>query len=91
MCVIRDLISKYKKAFEKGHQPNWSAEVFIIVERIARQPLVYRLKDQNEEPIEGTFYEHEIQRIDKTDKVYKIEKVLKRRRGRGGRREIFVK
>ncbi|KAK3738818.1 hypothetical protein QZH41_000397 [Actinostola sp. cb2023] len=46
-------ISKVKKTFEKGYTPNWSVEIFTVSERLPRKPPVYRLKDQQGEPLEG--------------------------------------
>ena len=52
---------------------------------------MYTLKDYNNEPIIGSFYQSELQRIRTNENtVYKIEKVL-RRRVRNGKTELFVK
>ena len=72
-------ISKYKTVFSKGYTPNWSEEVFIITDLIARNPNVYKLKDLNNEPIEGIFYETELQKVINEDEVFKIERILKTR------------
>lgn len=71
-------ISKYKAVFEKGYLPNWTEEIFIISERIPRTPPVYRIKDCEANTLEGTFYEYELQKVDKSDDVYIVEKILKR-------------
>lgn len=83
-------VSKSKRTFEKGYVPNWSEEIFIIKQRLSRHPPVYMLHDQMNEPIEGIFYEPELQRVEHTDDVYIVEKVLKKRK-RGGKMEYFVK
>ena len=72
-------ISKYKTVFSKGYDPNWSEEIFVITELLARKPNVYKLKDLNDEPIEGIFNETELQKILNEDEIYKIEKILKSR------------
>jgi len=82
-------ISKVKKTFEKGYTPNWSLEIFIITERLPRPP-VYRLKDQQGEPLEGVFYEQEIQKVEKEDDVYQIESIVKKRKWKG-KLEYLVK
>jgi hypothetical protein len=33
-------ISKYKTTFSKGYTPNWSEEIFVVNEQIAREPSV---------------------------------------------------
>ena len=83
-------ISKYKTVFSKGYVPNWSEEIFVITELLARKPNVYKLKDLNDEPIEGIFYETELQKILNEDETYKIEKILKSRI-RNKHKEIYVK
>ena len=72
-------ISKFKRIFDKGYTPNWTGEVFIITTRIPRVPPVYKLKDLNNEEIEGVFYETELQKIIQTSQSFLIEKVLKKR------------
>ena len=88
-------ISRHKGTFEKGYVPQWSEEIFKIFKIIppnnTRYFALYSLKDLQNEPIEGTFYETEVQRVSEdTNREYKIETVLKRR-VRGKQRQILVK
>ena len=54
-------ISKYKRnVFDKGYTPNWTEEVFIIVKFQYTKPITYKLKDLNNEEIQGSFYEPEL-------------------------------
>ena len=78
-------VSKLKHVFEKGYTPNWSTEIFTVVRVVKTNPITYHLKDYQDEPISGGFYEQEIAKVRYPD-VYLIEKVLKRRKN-----EIFVK
>jgi len=55
-------IFKYKDLFEKGYTASWTNEVFKISEVIQSSPITYRIKDLNEEDIEGRFYENELQK-----------------------------
>ena len=83
-------LSKVKTTFEKGYRPNWTEEIFVISKCVKRNPPVYRIKDLEGEELEGTFYEEELQKVNKTDDdLYIIDKVLKRRK-RGGKTEYFV-
>lgn len=85
-------ITKYKHIFQKGYETNWSDEIFIITSVIERSPwLVYTLKDLKDEPIIGTFYEKELQKVtyDPTTK-HKIDKII-RTRYSGLTKELFVK
>ena len=68
-------ISKVR-TFEKSYLPNWTEEIFNISDAISTYPPTYRLKDCDGELIEGSLYDHELQRIIKMDDVYKIAKVI---------------
>ena len=76
-------ISKVKKTFEKGYLPSWTGEMFTIydVQRKTTPP-VYRLKDDNGEVLEGTFYQQELQKIAHKE-VYRVSRILKERQIRG--------
>ena len=70
-------ISKYKrKVFDKGYTPNWTEEVFTIDKIQYTNPITYKLKDLNNEEIQGSFYEPELLRA-KQD-VFRIDKVIRR-------------
>ena len=72
-------ISKYKrKTFDKGYAPNWTEEVFVIDEIQWTNPITYKIKDLNGEPIKGTFYREELEKTDQ--EVYRIEKSFVRQR-----------
>ena len=74
---FRVRISKYKrKTFDKGYTPNWTEEVFIVDEIQFTNPITYKIKDLNGEPIKGTFYREELQKTDQ--EVYRIEKVIRK-------------
>lgn len=83
-------ISKYKNIFEKGYESNWSAEIFKIYAISNRIPTVYKLKDLNNEIIEGTFYKNELQRVYvDSDTAYKIDKIIATK-GTGARKQYLV-
>ena len=79
-----------QRMFEKSYLPNFTEEMFMIYKRFARQVLVYRLKDDDGEILDGTFYEAELQKVIKEDDVYRVENVLRKRK-RKGVAEYFVK
>ena len=84
-------ISKAKGLFEKGYKPNWSEEIFTI-HAINKKyyPITYQLRDTQNQIIQGSFYEHELQSVDDSDKVYTVEKVL-RTRGQGKHKQYLIK
>ena len=83
-------ISKVKRTFEKGYLPNFSKEIFTVSKTISRRPPVYKLKDYDDEELQGTFYEAELQKVGKQDDVFDIEKILKKR-GKGKNVQYLVK
>jgi len=56
-------ISKHKRLFEKGYTNNWVTEIFQIEKIIFTDPVVFILKDLNQETLEGKFYLDEIQKV----------------------------
>lgn len=72
-------ISKNKHVFEKGYTPNWTTEIFTVDRVVAStSPVTYKLKDYQDKPISGGFYEEELLRVEYPD-TYLVEKVLKKR------------
>ena len=82
-------ISRNKGVFGKGYDANWSREIFTISHRFTRKYPVYRLFDSQLEPIVGTFYENELQKVTSPEE-YKIEKILEER-NKGKKTEYLVK
>ena len=69
-------ISLEKNIFEKGYETNWTQEIFTIYDIKYSNVPYYYLKDLNNEKLQGTFYEQELQKT-KQDDLYTIEKILK--------------
>jgi hypothetical protein len=87
-------LSKAKGTFEKGYRPNYTDELFRVRTVLPRVPVVYRIEDFAGELIEGTFYEKELQKVDKdlSATTWLIERVIRRRKNRDtGVQEAFVK
>ena len=83
-------ITRFKHVFEKGYASNWSGEIFQITNVIKRDPVVYKIKDLLGEPVDGVFYQPEIQRVQyNPEKSFHIDKILKKRY-KNGRTEILV-
>lgn len=70
-------ISKYKNAFEKGYEPNWTTEVFQISRVQQTHPITYLLKDHTGEHISGAFYEYELLKTKHPD-IFLVEKIIKK-------------
>ena len=55
-------IYAYKSAFTKGYIPRWTKEIFVIDEIMKTNPITYKIKDLNGEPLLGSFYIQELQK-----------------------------
>ena len=75
-------ISKARRTFKKGYLPQWTEEIFTVVERKSTQPPTFVLADYSGEVLKGTFYPQELQKVTKTDDVYRVDKKLKRTKNR---------
>ncbi|KAK3917814.1 Putative uncharacterized transposon-derived protein [Frankliniella fusca] len=81
-------ISREKQVLEKGYTWNWSEEIFKIVQVIPHAVPLYRLEDVDKDPIEGTFYETELQNVTKPE-AFKIAYIV-RSKGSKGKRQHLV-
>ena len=72
-------LNKIHRTFEKGYLPGWTEEVFIV-DKVKPFP-AYKIKEWDGTPVEGTFYEPDLQKVYVTD-VFRVEKVLKRQKNR---------
>ena len=61
----------------KKDTPNWTKEISEIVDIQNTNPVTCKVKDLNGEPVDGSFYEPELQKA--TQDVFRIEKVIQRR------------
>jgi len=55
-------ILKKKGLFEKGFTPNWTEEVFTVSKIQITNPVTFKMTDYNDEEIQGTLYEQELQK-----------------------------
>ena len=62
--------------FDKGYTQRRTEEVFKISKIKLTIPVTYKITDYNGEDIQGSFYEHELQKT--SQKTFGIEKVLRR-------------
>ena len=56
-------VSKLKNMFEKKYTPNWSCETFTIIDIKKSNPIMYYLKDYQDQHVAGGFYEKELHKI----------------------------
>ena len=70
-------ITKKKGTFEKGYTSRWTEEVFTVSRIQYTVPPTYKITDYNDEEIQGTFYEQELQKT--TQDIFRIERVIRKR------------
>ena len=70
-------ITKKKKIFDKGYTQRWTEEVFKISKIQLTIPVTYKITDYNEEVIQGSFYEEELQKT--SQNTFRIEMALRRK------------
>lgn len=85
-------LSHVKHVFKREYSEHWTREVYFVTDRMMKQNIAcYKVKDIQNEPVTGIFYEHELQKTEyQEDAVYKIENIVARRI-RKGQREALVK
>lgn len=81
-----------RKPFSKELDLHWTQELFKIAHRYKRQEIpLYRIRDFHDQPIKGTFYTQELQKVNKGEDIeWQVEKILKRQR-RGGKTYVLVR
>jgi len=72
-------LNKIHRTFAKGYLPGWTEEVFVV-HRVVPGPVpTYKIREWDDTPVQGTFYEEDLQKVHVSD-VFRIEKVLKRQK-----------
>ena len=85
-------LSKKAETFKKGYTPGWTEEVFVISRRVPGTPPLYKIQEWDGSPIEGSFYEQELQPVTvEASDLFRIESILKRRTRKGREPEVLVK
>ncbi|RWS23108.1 hypothetical protein B4U80_04805 [Leptotrombidium deliense] len=85
--VRNNLYSKIPKTklakFNIGYEQNYTTEIFEICEIRKTNPITYKIKDFNNEIIEGIFYEEELVKYNKKNDVYIFEKIIRKKKVNG--------
>ena len=83
---IGDLVRislKRRDVFDKpSSNIKWSEELFKIYSINKSNVITYKIKDLNDEIIEGIFYERELQKTKNTSGVYIIEKIIRKNKNK---------
>ena len=77
---VNDLVRislKRRTIFDKASaNTKWSEELFKIHSINRSNVITYKIKDLNDEIIDGIFYQQELQKTKNTSEVYIIEKII---------------
>ena len=65
------------RRFEKRYYQGWTVEEFEISKAFIDDPPYHKIKDLKGTILEGTFYEHELQKVEKTTTFTKLSPFLK--------------
>ena len=83
---INDLVRislKRRDLFDKpSSNIKWSEELFKIHSINKSNVITYKIKDLNDEIIEGIFYERELQKTKNNSEVYVIEKIIRKNKNK---------
>ena len=81
-------ISHLRHTFMREYEQKWTEEIYIVAKRYLRDGLpIYKLTQYDHEPLEGTYYEQELQLV-KEPETYRIEKVLRTRKVKGEKQHL---
>jgi hypothetical protein len=85
-------ITHLKRTFQRDYDQTYTEEIFVVRDRFVSQGIpIYRLKDMMDDPIKGTFYTSELQKVSKgEDAIWRIEKIVRKRKVRG-KEEVLVR
>ena len=76
-------LNKIHGTFEKGYLPGWTEEVFVVHRVVPGAVPTYKIREWDDIPVKGTFYDADLQKVHVSDEVlFRIEKVLKRQKDR---------
>ena len=64
-------ITLERGTFHKAYLEGWSEEIFIISHKLSGDPVVFKVKDQADEQVDGIFYQQELQKVSEPD-AYKL-------------------
>ena len=84
-------ITHIRHPFDRDYPEKWMEEIFIVNFCYYQHGIPrYSITDYNKDPIEGTFYQSELQKVKKDrDDLWRVDTVLKKRT-RKGKQELFV-
>ena len=70
-------LNEKHRTFKKAYLPGWTEEVFSV-HRVIRGPVnTYQIREWDDTPLEGIFYEEDLQKVHVDDDgLFRVEKLL---------------
>ena len=73
-------LNKKVRSFKKSYLPGWTEEVFVVRQVNKGTIPTYKVEEWDGTPLEGTFYEQDLQKVNVLDdEIFSIEKIVKRK------------
>ena len=73
-------LTQKHRLFIKGSLPGWTKKVFIMQRMVPGPVTTCRLTEWDGTPLEGQFYEEDVQPVTMSDDVlFRVEKIMQRR------------
>ena len=73
-------LNKKVRSFKKSYLPGWTEEVFVVRQVNKGTIHTYKVEEWDGTPLEGTFYEQDLQKVNVADNdIFRIEKIVKRK------------
>ena len=72
--------NKKYRIFKKGYLPGWTEEVSVVGRVVTGVVPTYKINEWDGTPVEGTFYNEDLQKVTvKDDDLFRVEKIVKRK------------
>ena len=70
--IIGDYVrlTSHRNIFRKGYEVRWTEEIFRVRDRLKKERNLYYLEDLKQEPIQGSFYGEELQRVERSSDIH---------------------
>ena len=72
-------LNKIHRTFKKSYLPGWTEEVFVVHRVNPGAIPTYKIREWDDTPVQGTFYEQDLQKVHVSD-IFRVEKVVKRQK-----------
>ena len=90
-------LNKIHRTFDKGYLPGWTEEVFVVHRVVSGPVPTYKIREWDDTPVQGTFYEADYKKCTCPTKpcfvskrYLSVKKIVGWSSGKGGRTSTTV-